>query len=265
MIPVRGVYVESRHKRPVEHSGSTSSESDHIWDTTTTTSATDTDTAVGLHSQKKRPRLQYRDHVESFQSEDSWRTESTATSALTAAGVDQGGVQPGTDSSGNWVLRRHRSNLSVSSTRTEGSDHEEATTVHSNRNQSISTPTSTPVSPKPVSLLLMAENSSDVYSDAESSPQQQQHQFYLQQQQQQHYQGDGDGLQEQMESLTSRVENWSLTNIRALRRNNVNQDSSAASTQRRQVRAAKRDVMRVLRRSNNSVSSSVMSSCSNME
>jgi hypothetical protein len=265
MIPVSGVYdMESRHKRPVEHSSdspSTSSESgDHFWDTTT--SATDTDTAGGLRSPKKRPRLQYRDHIESFQSDDSWRTENTATSALTEAAVEQGASQLRTSSSGQWVLRRNRSNISVSSTRTEGSDHDEATAVHSNRSPSFSSPASTPRSSRPASLIFVAENS----SDAESS------QHYQQQQEQpqpqpppQHYQGDGDGLQEQMESLTSRVENWSLTNIRALRRNNVFEDSSAASTQRRQVRAAKRDVMRVLRRSNNSLSSSVMSSCSNVE
>jgi hypothetical protein len=232
MLPFGGDFMESGHKRPVEHSGSTSSdvtESDHFCTTTTATSGTDTDTAFGLHSQKKRQRLQYRDHVDSFQSEDSWRTESTATSALT------GVVDPRT---GSWVLRRNRSSVSVSSTRTEGSDHEEATTVHSNRSPSISSPTSTPFSSRPVSLIF----------DGESSPQQQQ-------QPQQHYQGDGDGLQQEMESLTSRVENWSLTNLRALRRNNVfEQDSSAAATQRRQVRAAKRDVMRVLRRSNASVS-----------
>jgi hypothetical protein len=264
MIPVSGDYVGSRHnKRPVEHSSDStgnSSESDHFWDTTT--SATDTDTAARIRSPKKRPRLQYRDHIDSFQSDDSWRTENTATSQLTEAAVDQGGTQQKTGSSGQWVLRRNRSNISVSSTRTEGSDHDEATAVHSNRSPSFSSPASTPRSSRPASLIFVAEYS----SDAESSQQhQQQQELQPQQPQPQHYQGDGDGLQQQMESLTSRVENWSLTNIRALRRNNVFEDSSAASTQRRQVRAAKRDVMRVLRRSNNSLSSSVMSSCSNIE
>jgi hypothetical protein len=276
MIPVSGAYdVDSRqHKRPVEHSSdspSTSSESgDHFGDTTA--SPTDTDTAGGLRLPKKRPRLQYRDHIDSFQSDDSWRTENTATSAsaLTEAAVDQSGsAQLRTSSSGQWVLRRNRSNVSVSSTRTEGSDHDEETAVHSNRSPSFaSSPASTPRSSRPASLIFVAENS----SDAESSQHYQQQQEQPQPQPQlqpQHYQGDGDGLQEQMESLTSRVENWSLTNIRALRRNNVfEQDSSsaAASTQaRRQVRAAKRDVMRVLRRSNNSLSSSIMSSCSNTE
>jgi hypothetical protein len=233
MMPFGGDFVESGHKRPVEHSGSTSSdvtESDQFCNTTTTaTSGTDTDNALGLQSQKKRARLQYRDHVDSFQSEDSWRTESTATSALT------GVVDP---RSGQWVLRRNRSSVSVSSTRTEGSDHEEATTAHSNRSPSISSPASTPFSSRPVSLIF----------DGESSSQQQQPQ--------QHYQGDGDGLQQEMESLTSRVENWSLTNLRALRRNNVFEDSSVAATQRQQVRVAKRDVMRVLRRSNASASGS---------
>jgi hypothetical protein len=263
MKPVSGDYVESRHnKRPVEHSSDStgnSSESDHFWDTTT--SATDTDTAARIRSPKKRPRLQYRDHIDSFQSDDSWRTETTATS-LTEAAVDQGAAQQRTGS-GQWVLRRNRSNVSVSSTRTEGSDHDEATAVHSNRSPSFSSPASTPRSSRPASLIFVAENS----SDAESSQQyqQQQEQQPQPQPQPQHYQGDGDGLQQQMESLTSRVENWSLTNIRALRRNNVFEDSSAASSQRRQVRAAKRDVMRVLRRSNNSLRSSVMSSCSNIE
>jgi hypothetical protein len=261
MIPVGGDYVaESRHKRPVEHS-SDSSESDHFWDTTTTASATDTDTARVLRSPKKRPRLQYRDHIDSFQSDDSWRTENTATSQLAEAAVDQGGTQLRTSSSGQWVLRRNRSNLSVSSTRTEGSDHDEATAVHSNRSPSFSSPASTPRSSRPASLIFVAENS----DDAESSQQHQQQQEQQPQLQPQHYQGDVDGLQQQMESLTSRVEDWSLTNIRALRRSNVFEDSSAASTQRRQVRAAKRDVMRVLRRSNNSLNSSVMSSCSNIE
>jgi hypothetical protein len=266
MIPVSGDYVESRHKRPVEHSSDStgnSSESDHFWDTTTTASATDTDTAVRMFSPKKRPRLQYRDHIDSFQSDDSWQTENTATSQFTeVAVVDQGGTQQRTGSSGQWVLRRTRSNISVSSTRTEGSDHDEATAVHSNRSPSFSSPASTPRSSRPASLIFVAENSSDTESSQQHQQQEQQDQT---QPQPQHYQGDGDGLQQQMESLTSRVENWSLTNIRALRRNNVFEDSSAASMQRRQVRAAKRDVMRVLRRSNNSLSSSVMSSCSNIE
>lgn len=271
MIPVSGVYVGSRHKRPVEHSSdcpSTSSESDLFLDTTTSTaSATSTDATVGLPSPKKRPRLQYRDHIDSFQSEDSWRTESTTTSALTAAAVDQGGPQLRTSSSGRWILRRNRSNVSVSSTRTEGSDHDEATAVHSNRSPSILSPSSSPLSSRPASLIFVAESYS---SDAESSQQHQTQQYQTQQQQLpqlqlQHFQGDDDGLQQQMESLTNRVENWSLTNIRALRRSNENQDFSTASTQRRQVREVKRDVMRVLRRSNDSLGSSVMSSCSNTE
>jgi hypothetical protein len=255
MIPVSGVYVESR-KRPVESSVSISSEvSEHFWDTTTTTSqsATATDTAVLVPPQKKRPRLQYRDHVDSFQSDDSWRTESTATSALTATAMDQGGV---TDSSGQWVLQRNRSKLSISSVQTEASDHDEETAVHSNRSPSIyATPISTPLSPQ-----LVAAYNSDAESSQKSQQSEQLHQLQLQ-----HYQGDGDGVQQEMESLTSRVEDWSLTNIRALRRSSGYEGSSEASIRRRQVRAAKRDVMRVLRGSNTSVSSSFMTSCSNME
>jgi hypothetical protein len=266
MLPVGGIYVESRHKRPIEESSDcTSSVSDHLWETTTTTDDANTtgpSASAALHSPKKRPRLQYRDHVDSFQSDESWQTEATANSALTGvavAGGDQEGSLKSKTSQGQWVLRRNRSNISVSSTRTEVSEHEEATTVHANDNtSSISSPTSTPLSTKPGSLIMVTAAEINITSDGGGDSQQQQ-------QQQQHYQGNGDGLKQQMESLTSRVENWSLTNLRALRRNNMacQDDSAAAASRRRQVQAAKRDVMRVLRRSNTSVNS-VMSSCSDV-
>jgi hypothetical protein len=74
-----------------------------------------------------------------------------------------------------------------------------------------------------------------------------------------------------LDSLVRNMENWSLTHIRALRRNNLFDATNtttkcappADTTYRQTVHAARRDVMRTLRRGSISSTVSVASTCSN--